>query len=187
VTAAGTKWRVYGYSMPEPCAKNHADHKVFLVHHTMAPYYTAISDEDCRANDIPMGDPKSGAFAQDVAAGLPDLAFLIPDACHDMHGAKSCKKDGIARGDEWLGEILPAVLNGPDFRENRLLVILTWDEGASKTNHIPTLMIAPGARGIVSDLDATHCTTLRTMSDLLGVEPLNCARDAASLRETFGL
>jgi phospholipase C len=187
VTAAGKRWRVYGDGMPEPCAKGHADHKVFLVHHTMAPYYTAIPAEDCKANDIPMGDPETGAFARDVAAGLPDLSFLIPDSCHNMHGAKGCDNNRIGRGDRWLADTLPAVLEGPDYRANRLAIILTWDEGASKDNHIATLVIAPGARGVVSDVRATHCTTLRTISDLLGVEPLGCARGETSLRAIFGL
>lgn len=187
VRAAGKAWRVYGDGMPEPCATEHADHKVFLVHHTMVPYYTAVSEEDCRANDIPMGEGAEGAFARDAAAGLPDLSFLIPDSCHNMHGAKGCNNDRIARGDRWLAETLPAVLDGPDFRANRLAIILTWDEGASKDNHIATLVIAPGARGVVSDLRATHCTTLRTVSDLLGVDPLGCARDETSLREIFRL
>lgn len=187
VSAAGKRWRVYADAMPEPCARKHADHKIFLVHHTMAPYYTAISDEDCRANDVPMGEPGTGAFARDVAAGLPDVSFLIPDSCHNMHGGKGCEDDRIGRGDRWLAETLPAVFDGPDFRANRLAIILTWDEGADKDNHIATLVIAPGARGVVSDVHATHCTTLRTISDIVGVEPLGCARDETSLRDIFGL
>lgn len=187
VSAAGKKWRVYAQSMPAPCAKAHANHKLFLVHHTMAPYYTAVSEEDCRANDIPMGAPGAGAFAQDLAAGLPDVSFLVPDSCHNMHGAQGCTDDRVGRGDRWLAEVLPGILAGPDFRANRLAIILTWDEGAKKDNHIATLVIAPGARGVVSDARVTHCSTLRTISEIVGVAPLGCGRDAPSLRGTFGL
>src|SRR5207244_1096349 len=71
-------------------------------------------------------------LAADIANGtLPNLAFVVPNQCDDMH---SCS---IATGDAWLATNVPAMLGavGP-----KGMLVLTWDEDDdSDNNHILTV------------------------------------------------
>jgi hypothetical protein len=67
-------------------------------------------------------------------------------------------------------------------------VIITWDESSStKANHIPTLVISPSTQGVQDATPQTHCTSLRTIEDLLHLTPLGCAADVAPFTARFGL
>jgi hypothetical protein len=124
----------------------------------------------------------------DLAAGtLPAYSFVSPNACHDMHGAPSCPGGHVAGGDRWLARWIPRVLAGADYRAGRLVVIITWDEGSARDNHIPTVVISPTTRHVVATAAYDHCSTLRTTQDLLGLAPINCARSAVPMTAGFHL
>jgi hypothetical protein len=95
--------------------------------------------------------------------------------------------DLVAAGDDWLRTWLPQVIAGSDYRSGRLTVIVTWDEGTSTSNHIPTLVLAPEVRQVSPAQPLTHCSTLRFMEQQLGLPLLGCAASAASLGTAFGL
>jgi len=142
VAAAGLTWRNYAESAPHPCARNSSPDSVFLVRHTPPTYYLSEQSR-CLTSDLPLGTGTRGALHDDIAAGtLPAYAFVSPDACHDMHGAPSCAGGMIEGGDAWLAQWVPQILTGPDFRTGRLLIIITWDEGSRRSNHIPTLLLS---------------------------------------------
>jgi hypothetical protein len=185
IASAGREWRNYAQSAPTACALT--DNGDYLVRHVPATYFLDIRD-DCARWAVPLGDPSSGALHDDVAAGaLPAFGFISPDACHDMHGAAGCRDKRVATGDRWLRDWLPQVLAGPDYRSGRLVVIITWDEGTSDDNHIPTLVISPTTRQVNADQTFTHCSTLRLMADLLRVPPLGCAASAPGMAAAFRL
>ena len=185
VSSNGREWRDYAQSAPTACALT--DKGDYLVRHVPATYFRNIR-ADCARWVLPLGDPDGGALHDDVAAGaLPAFGFISPDACHDMHGAPGCAAGRVATGDRWLRSWLPLVLAGPDYRAGRLVVIITWDEGTSRDNHIPTLVISPTTRQVSADQPFTHCSTLRLMADLLGVRPLGCAASAPGMAAAFRL
>jgi hypothetical protein len=184
---AGLEWRGYAESMPGPCTRVNGAGGRYLVRHAPAPYYTALAGR-CPSWDLPLGTPSAGALHDDVAAGrLPAYAFVTPDACHDMHGAAGCPGDLVASGDRWLAGWLPQVLAGPDFRAGRLLVVITWDEGSTTDNHIPTLVVGPTAAGVRVTTPVTHCGLLAMEEALLRLPLLGCARTAASPAASLGL
>lgn len=175
-------WRNYAEDLPAPCARKNDDKGVFLVRHTAVPYYLSES----RA--CAWGQTGLGRLPRDLAAGaLPDYALLIPNACHDMHGAPSCRSGQVHAGDAWLRAWVPRILAGADYRAGRLVVIITWDEGSATDNHVPTLLISPTTRGVYSTHPYNHCSTLRTTEDLLRLPPLGCARTATSAVGEFHL
>jgi hypothetical protein len=157
------------------------------VHHAPPPYYSEVAGR-CPSWDVPLGTPTSGALHDDVAAGsLPAYAFVTPDACHDMHGGDGCPGDIVAVGDQWLRTWLPQILAAPDYRAGRLVVVLTWDEGSSDSNHIPTVVIAPSAQGVRVTTAVTHCGLLAMEEQILGLPLLGCARTASSPGASLGL
>lgn len=186
VATSGRQWRVYAQSMPVPCGRETVD--PYLVKHNPAPYYTSEATR-CAAWNVPSGTPEAGSLKDDVTAGLPAVSFVIPDACSDMHGGHGCSDEHVVRqGDTWLSTWLPVIMAGPDYRAGRLVVIVTWDESSSKSvNHVPTLFISPTTTRIQDPTPQTHCTTLRTIEDLLHLPPLGCAAGVAPATSRFRL
>jgi hypothetical protein len=183
VDQAGLRWRGYADSAPGRCARTDGSGGRYLVRHVPAAYYLDIRAE-CARRVVPL----SPTLADDAAAGsLPAFGLVSPDACHDMHGTPACAGDQIGAGDRWLRSTLSAILAGPDYRAGRLAVIITWDEGSASDNHIPTLVVAPGARGVNTARAFSHCSTLRTVEDVLHLPLLGCAATAPSMAATFRL
>lgn len=206
VAHAGRQWRTYAESMPTPCKLEPAGR--YAVKHTPAAYYTDIRDQ-CIRWQVPMGTLDGGAFHDDLtAATLPAYSNLIPDLCHDMHGDPLCRAgtddsdgdpggghagngrepmpDPIVAGDAWLRQVMQAVLASPDYRANRLVVLITWDEGSAISNHIPSVVVSPSTRHVVLDEPLTHCSMLALVEDVLALPRLHCAlgepRRAAAFR-----
>jgi phosphatidylinositol-3-phosphatase len=187
VAAANLTSRTYAESIPAPCARKNSSDEVFLVRHTPVAYYSSESAR-CATEDIELGSLNAGALRQDIDAGnLPSYAFVTPNTCHDMHGANTCPDRRVVDGDAWLSGWIPALLRGKDYSAGRLVVIITWDEGSTTDNHIPTLVISPTSRAVVSATAYTHCSTLRTVEDVLHLAPLGCAATATSMTGAFHL
>ena len=71
-----------------------------------------------------------------------------------------CSGDLIADGDRWLAGWLPQIMAGPDYRESRLVIVITWDEGSRSSNHIATVVVSPTAQGVEVTDPVTHCGLL---------------------------
>jgi hypothetical protein len=195
VADAGLEYRQYAESMPTPCLPVNSpnqgpDNWLYLVRHAPVPYYTSEAQR-CPQWDIPLGTLDSGALHDAVTSGdLPSFSFITPNACNDMHGAPVCGTDAqqrITAGDTWLGTWLDQIMAGPDYTSGTLTILVTWDEGSATSNHLPTIVISPTTSAITSATPYTHCSTLRTIEDLLGLAPLGCAATATSLVQPFGL
>jgi hypothetical protein len=185
--AAHLNARTYAESIPSPCAAKNSADGLFLVRHTPVAYYSSEATR-CATDDVELGALSQGALHDDLAAGtLPSYGFVTPNVCHDMHGGTPCPSRRIANGDAWLSQWLPAMARGRDYRAGRLVIIVTWDEGSSASNHIPTLVISPTTRHIAAAAPFTHCSTLRTVEDVLRLAPLGCARTAPSMASAFHL
>ncbi|MFI1994943.1 alkaline phosphatase family protein [Actinoplanes sp. NPDC020271] len=180
--AAHRRWRNYAEDLPGPCARKNDRKGIFLVRHTAVPYYVSES----RACAI--GQVDLHRLSRDLTSGtLPDYSLVIPNSCHDMHGAAACTSGGVTAGDTWLRHWLPRILNGADYRAGRLVIIVTWDEGSATDNHIPTLVISPHTHQVTSNHPHDHCSTLLTIEELLRLAPLGCARTTASMVSDFHL
>jgi hypothetical protein len=183
VAAAGLEWRQFSESMPTNCRATDTADKVYLVRHAPAPYYTSERAR-CPNWDVPLGTTTAGALHNALASGLPSYSFVTPNACNDMHGAPGCATS-VRTGDNWLAKWMPLIIASDDFRQARLAVLITWDEGSSSSNHVATLLVAPTVRGVTSGAAYTHCSTLRLAEDVLGLPRLGCAASAASFRSGF--
>jgi acid phosphatase len=113
-------------------------------------------------------------LALDIAANtLPNLAYVIPNNCHNSHNSTTpgCT---IADADVWLSQNLPAMISavGP-----RGLVVLTWDEDDNSVgNHILTMFVGPQVMpGVTSNRQINHYTVLRTICDALELPAVGAA------------
>jgi hypothetical protein len=94
------------------------------------------------------------------AATTPTYAWFSANDCYDMEGC------GVAAGDEWLSQTLPAIFNSPAWTRQRSLLIITWDEDAAdgqvNLEKVPTLIL--GSQGTVqAGSTSSHRYTLYSL------------------------
>jgi acid phosphatase len=147
--AAGVTWKAYSEALPAAGS---------TVCTALTSSYTRKHDpwtdwsNLTHTNEVPFEQ-----FAIDSAAhALPQLAYIVPNNCHNTHDCTP------ASGDTWLSTVMPGWLDavGPNG-----LVILTWDEDDNaNANHILTVFAGPGVKpGYVSSRAFTHYTLVRTL------------------------
>jgi hypothetical protein len=177
--AAGLKWKTYSEALPAAgstvcSASPTPDGPLYTRNHSPWTSFTNLN----HANEVPYTQ-----LAADIAAGtLPNLAFVIPDNCHNGHNA-GCTLSGV---DAWLASQLPAMLSavGPWG-----LVVLTWDEDDGLAgNRVLTVLAGPTVKpGFVSHRFVNHYTLLRTICDGLGIEPFGAAVAEAPITDVWAV
>jgi phosphatidylinositol-3-phosphatase len=93
----------------------------------------------------------------------------------------------IQRGDTWLSHELPKIM-ATDAYKNGGVIFLLWDEGSSGTlggaaDDPPFIVISPTVKpGYVSTVDYDTSSYLRTVQQILGIDPVPCAKDREAVR-----
>jgi phospholipase C len=162
VEGSGRNWRMYGEGMPEPCGRTNSGD--YAVKHIPFVYYRDVVADaaECGRHVVPYSQ-LAADLAQDA---LPDLVFITPDLCNDMHDCP------VATGDRWLAQEVPKILGSPAFAGNSLLVV-TFDEGTTSDNQVATVFAGPAARrGASSAAAYSHYALLHTIEALWGLEPM---------------
>ncbi len=170
---AGISFDSFAQDMPSNCSLTNSGY--YRAHHNPEIYFTDVDASSglsyqCSATDIP--------FPASWPDPLPAFSFVVPDACHDMHGTGSTgdcpgKTDQLIRdGDAWLSE------NVPTFLSEGAIVLVTFDEGTSSDHtggggHVPTILLGPNV--VVGATDAalyTHSSLLAGLETYFGLTPL---------------
>jgi len=90
---------------------------------------------------------------------LPAFAFVTPNSVHDMHDGPD--PTAIQNGDTWLSTELPKILNSAAYQARRMVVFVTFDEGAgggmARTVRPTLRRILPRRDHRREPLDATRC------------------------------
>src|ERR1035441_700341 len=96
---------------------------------------------------------------------LPDVSFVIPNLCDDMHDCS------VATGDGWLKRNLGGYVTWAKAHDS--LLILTWDENdGSVGNQIPTIFVGQMVRPGRFAMPITHYSVLHTVETLYGLRPV---------------
>jgi phosphatidylinositol-3-phosphatase len=180
VAASHRQWRSYEESMPSNCDKTTAS--PYAVKHNPAPYYTQIASQ-CAQWDVPFGTTSSGPFLSAVRSGsLPAFSFVTPNLCNDTHDCS------VGTGDAWLRSVVGQITSSAMYKAGRTAIFITWDEGESGGNHVPTIVVSPTVKaGTQSATNYDHYSLLRTAEEMLGLSLLGNASSASSMRSAFGL
>jgi len=167
----GADWRVLAESMPANCSR--AEMSPYTPRHNPGTYYTSIAAA-CSGQDVPLADPL------DLSARF---TFIVPNECSNTH---SCP---VASGDAFLSQLIPTIVDTPQYRAGTTAVFLTWDEAdGGVNNQIATIVVAPSVRPGAQVADPlNHYSMLRATEEMLGLPLLGNAATAPDLRPAFGL
>lgn len=121
----------------------------------------------------------------DLASGtLPNYACIAPNLIHDTHNST------VAIRDEYLSELVPTILESPQYRNGSTVLFLTWDEGEGGSTdecaynttdvgcHVAMAVVSPYTRPSSSSAKRfNHYSLLKTCEELLGLPLLGHAPD----------
>ena len=139
---AGGTWRAYMQSANGPCDRGSQD--TYTIDDTPFINFKDVSDNQasCQEHEQPLSQ-----MATDLqeTSTTPTYTWFSANDCDDMEGC------GITAGDTWLSQNLPTIFNSPAWKDQRSLLIITWDEdaadGQADLQKIPTLIL--GSQGTV--------------------------------------
>ncbi|MGW6710742.1 alkaline phosphatase family protein, partial [Streptomyces sp. NPDC054956] len=130
--------------------------------------------------NVPLNTGKTWAqFPQGNFAALPDLSFIVPNQCNDMH---SCS---VATGDTWTKNNIDAYAQWA--KANNSLLVLTWDEdNYLGSNQIATVFYGANVKTGKYATAFNHHHLLRTFEDLFGTGHAGNAANVQPISEVFG-
>jgi phosphatidylinositol-3-phosphatase len=153
---------------------------------------------DLASGHSPASDPRDLKID-----GGPNLWFIVPNQCHDMHGFVSggtpiCSANTAAQagflmqqGDAEVNKLINAIHASKAWRAGRNAIVLVWDENdfSNAINRVVmTVETNYAQNGIKSNTAVDHFSLLRTLETGFGLPCLNHACDATSLvmNDMFG-
>jgi hypothetical protein len=153
------------------------------------------------------GEQTPGEFAKmqpysqltsDLASGsVPNLSYIVPDECHDMHGAPPwCVDSGksgdvddtwlVANGDAFVGRTVNAITSSSTWKTGANAIVVTWDEGNFATDTIPTIVVTNnGPRQLTDGTSYNHYSLLASIQAAFGLGCLQNSCTAASMAPLF--
>jgi phosphatidylinositol-3-phosphatase len=192
---AGKTWKAYMQSIPE--AGSNADFTLpdgkYAKKHNPFMLFKQIQENPARAkNVVPLEQLYS-----DLNNTAPNLAFIVPDQCSDMHGAPNCNRPALLqkKADDLVGNIVGKIMKSTQWTKNSVIII-TFDEDEMSTREIPsslhqggkvlTVVISGSSKGhITSNTLFNHYSLLRGLEEGFGLPLLGNAAQATSLNALF--
>ncbi|WP_188316618.1 alkaline phosphatase family protein [Solihabitans fulvus] len=185
--AAGKSWKGYlgglpyagykGFCYPEKCIGIPDSDPLYASKHNGIVNFANLQTPGELAKMTPIAQ-----LSTDLAAGRsPNLSYIVPDMCHDMHGAPPyCVDSGngksiedtwlTATGDAFVGQTVNQITASSVWSTGNTAIVITFDEGSSATSKTANIVVANhGPRGVKDNTSYNHYNLL------------------ASLQQTFGL
>jgi hypothetical protein len=180
--------------------------KLYAVKHNPFAYFADIeagADFNLSLARVVDFDGPSGLWADLRTNNSPNLSFIVPNQCHDMHGFVSggppiCSSATPAEaaylmqeGDAEVAKIVSGIKNSNAWRFGRNAIVLVWDENdyGNVANRVVMLVDTNYAQNGRQDNGYyDHYSLLRTMEAGFGLPCLNHACDGTSkvMDELFG-
>jgi phospholipase C len=119
----------------------------------------------------------SGQVITDAQAGnLPAVSLVMPNQTNSQHNG-----DSMAVGDNWIGSVVSAIENGPDW--STTAIFLTWDDCGCFYDHVapppglgirvPMVIVSPYARAAYTDSGvASFASILAYIEHTFNLAPL---------------
>lgn len=170
--SAGDSWKAYEQGMGKPCNTRPQYDKYYEADDAPFINFTNIQDNlrYCRAHLV---DMRQWPVDLRHRATTPVFAWLAADDYDDGELPGNGSPHSLRVQDRWLRRTIEPLMTAPAWRDQRTLLILTWDESdAERSNHIATIVIGSGhtvRHGYTSYRRYDHYSTARTIEAALGL------------------
>jgi phospholipase C len=168
---AGLSWHIYGQPTP---SNGHG--YIWDICPSLAECLDTSQDH----NNVP-----TAQFTQDAKSGnLPAFSIVTPGGAFVVDSEHNGAS--MTAGDNWVGSVASALMNGPDWRSTALFI--TWDDcgcfydqvtpginpdGTGQGPRAPLLIVSPYARpGFTDNTPATFASILAFTEQNFGLPPL---------------
>ncbi|WP_185149654.1 MULTISPECIES: alkaline phosphatase family protein [Streptomyces] len=166
--AAGRTWASYNETLPSQGSTTCSSGKYAQKHN---PWFGF--------SNVPTSSAKTFAQFPTDYSTLPQLSFVTPNLCSDMHDCS------VSTGDTWLKNNLGAYATWAK-THNSLLVVTMDEDNRLAGNRIPTVLYGqPVTAGSSSSATYDHYDLLRTLEDSQGLTAH--AGNAASASDITGI
>ena len=167
-------WKIYqgDYNGPPPAQEGTG----FVTHWNPAWYTPILQNKNMWANV-----QNTGQFITAVDNNqLPNFSFVVPAWLYSEHPPTD-----ISLGDAWLGQVVTAIMNSPEWQSTAIFV--TYDEGGGYWDHLPPpvvgqfgygtrtpmVIISPWVHSKIFTPVTTNMSILSFMDRLWHIRPLN--------------
>lgn len=137
---SGFTWKSYAENYPGNCFTGHDSHDMYVRKHNPFISFNNIRNNPERCAKI-VDDQQ---FFTDIKDGqLPDYMYFAPNQINDGHDVvpfKETSSSRIAKGSEWLSNLLTPLLTNPLFQET--LFVITFDENDAYTHRSNPSLLA---------------------------------------------
>jgi len=133
--SANKSWKQYAEGMPKPCYAYNDGR--YVTRHNPFVYYQDIigNPARCWAHVVPFSQLATDLKRTNTT---PDVGFITPDVCNDMHDCS------VTIGDAWLKTNVTKILRSPAFANQNSLLVVTWDEDdGGAGNHVAAILAGP--------------------------------------------
>jgi phospholipase C len=166
--AAGRTWASYNETLPSQGSTTCSSGKYARKHN---PWFGF--------DNVPTSSAKTFAQFPTDYSTLPQVSFVVPNLCSDMHDCS------VSTGDTWLKNNLGTYATWAK-THNSLLVVTFDEDNRLSGNRIPTVLYGqPVTAGSSSATTYNHYDLLRTLEDTQGLT--SHAGNAASGKDITGI
>jgi len=143
-------------------------------------------------------------LSNDLANGLPNFVYIVPDLCHDMHGAPPfCNDSGnpgdnldnhlVSQGDAFVGQVVDQITDSSFWSSGNNAIVVTFDEGADGDTTgccdanpgsgqvVAIVITSHGPRGLKDNTPYNHYSLLQTFQKAFGLGCLEFTCDTANV------
>ncbi|MCD0485845.1 alkaline phosphatase family protein [Streptacidiphilus sp. ASG 303] len=162
--AAGRTWASYNESLPSQGSTTCSSGKYARKHN---PWFGF--------SNVPTSSARTFAQFPTDYGTLPQVSFVIPNLCSDMHDCS------VSTGDTWLKNNLGAYATWAKTHNSLLLVTFDEDNGTSG-NHVATVLYGqPVLAGSSTATTYDHFDVLRTLEDMYGTAHAGAAATSSDI------
>jgi hypothetical protein len=201
--SAGKTWKGYlgglpyagyqGYCYPEKCLGIPDSDPLYASKHNGIVNFANLHNPTDMAKMTPISQ-----LSTDLAAGTsPNFSYIVPDMCHDMHGAPPfCADSGngksiedtwlTATGDAYVGQLVRQIQSSSVWTTGNTAIVITFDEGNSVTSKTANIVVTNhGPRGVTDNTAYNHYNLLASLQQTFGVGCLLASCTATPMTPLF--
>lgn len=193
--SSGKTWRGYfqnmpyagyrGYCYPDKCNGIPDADTLYVAKHNGIVNFANLQNPTDLGKMFPLKQ-----LSADLQAGtVPNFSYIVPDECHDMHGAPPWCVDSnntgsvqqsflIAQGDAFVGSVVNEITSSSTWQAGNNAIVVTFDEGNTAASQIVTIVITShGPRGVTDKTSFNHFSLLASLQKTFG---LGCLLNSCS-------